>query len=378
MKADPLELAYYDRIGAAPRLTADQERILARAVGAARQRFRRNILQYPCCLRLVLLQLRLVQQGTLPPERCLRLRPPDRPAFLRRLPAALDRLQRTLDANDRDCFQTDPAARRRTRRRQCEAAAAAADLPLRTRKLYPLVGKLQRFAARLADLDRLLPGAADPDLARLEAERRTLLRHVGDPLFAQRLPVLLHRWDAYQQAVARMASCCLRLVVHIARRWRAAALQRGMAFMDVVQEGNRGLLHAIELYDPKYVFYPHCKKWVRHYVTNALERQPAPAASLDDPHSQDDGMVADLLEKRAAPADDAADHAARQELLRPLLDLLTYREREILQLRFGLDGRYCYTAEECGRIFEITRQRVQGIEKEALRKLREAALPDAD
>ncbi|HNB59333.1 MAG TPA: RNA polymerase sigma factor RpoD, partial [Phycisphaerales bacterium] len=226
-----------------------------------------------------------------------------------------------------------------------------------------------------------------------------------------------------EQAKRDLSGGNLRLVVSIAKKYR----NRGLPFLDVIQEGNTGLMRAVDKYEYKrgYKFSTYATWWIRQAITRAIadhartiripvhmietmsklrniqkmmlqetgleptieelaERAGMSVSetrrvmkiskhpvSLDKPVGEtEDSTIGHFIEdeRAGAPTDTAGQDMLKQRI-EQVLKSLTYREREIIKLRYGIGDGYTYTLEEVGRIFKVTRERVRQVEAKALRKL---------
>ena len=266
-----------------------------------------------------------------------------------------------------------------------------------------------------------------PDGISIEDPVRMYLKEIGKvPLLSAEEEIELAKRMELGDMVAkqRLAEANLRLVVSIAKRY----VGRGMLFLDLIQEGNLGLIKAVEKFDYRkgYKFSTYATWWIRQAITRAiadqartiripvhmvetinklirvsrqllqeLGREPTPEeiakemnmpvdrvreilkisqepVSLETPiGEEEDSHLGDFIQDDNVPVPaDAAAFTLLREQLNEVLDTLTEREQKVLKLRFGLDDGRARTLEEVGREFNVTRERIRQIEAKALRKLR--------
>ena len=253
---------------------------------------------------------------------------------------------------------------------------------------------------------------------------KTQLEEGGDDLDDETKKQLQDLVDQGDYAKKKLAEANLRLVVSIAKRY----VGRGMLFLDLIQEGNLGLIKAVEKFDYRkgYKFSTYATWWIRQAITRAiadqartiripvhmvetinklirvsrqllqeLGREPTPEeiaeemdipvervreilkisqepVSLETPiGKEEDSHLGDFIQDENVPVPaDAAAFTLLKEQLVEVLSTLTEREQKVLRLRFGLDDGRARTLEEVGKVFNVTRERIRQIEAKALRKLR--------
>jgi RNA polymerase primary sigma factor len=439
---DPVRM-YLTQMGNIPLLTRNEEIALAKKIEVTRKRFRRKVLECDGALRQVVETLRRVHSGELPFDRTVKVSLTEnleKDKILQRMPHNLKTLEHLMAQNEQDFERLleeeggDEDEKRKMRRnirvRRRKMVTLVEELSIRTQRVQPLMKKLEQFSVRMDELEKCIEEAkgqraSKEDRANWEKELRDLMQMtLEEPAgLRKRVEIVRKRFAEYEEAKRALSGGNLRLVVSIAKKYR----NRGLSFLDLIQEGNTGLMRAVDKYEYRrgYKFSTYATWWIRQAITRAIAdqartiripvhmietmsklrnvskkllqemgREPtieetAKAAgisidetrrvmkisrhpiSLDRPVGEsEDSYFGDFIE------DDAAEspvQAATQEMLKDkieqVLKTLTYREREIIKLRYGLGDGYTYTLEEVGRIFKVTRERVRQIEAKAVRKL---------
>ncbi len=438
---DPVRM-YLTQMGEIPLLTRTEEISLAKKIEVTRKRFRRQLLESDFALKSAIDVLTRVQNGDLPFDRTIKVSMTEgleKTQVLGRMPHNLKTLEVLYEKNLADFHRAnDPKASPAERLQASQAlelrrrkmVTLVEELSLRTQRLQPAQRRLEQISRRMCELESQLHRLKD--LKSAKDERANLQKELEDlqnmtletpQTLKHRMRSVQARFAAYEQSMRELSGGNLRLVVSIAKKYR----NRGLSFLDLIQEGNTGLMRAVDKYEYRrgYKFSTYATWWIRQAITRAIAdqartiripvhmietmsklrkvskkllqengREPtieetAEAAgvsleetrrvmkisrhpiSLDRPVGEsEDSYFGDFIED-----DDIESpvNTATQEMLKDkiehVLKTLTYREREIIKLRYGLGDGYTYTLEEVGRIFKVTRERVRQIEAKAVRKL---------
>ena len=438
---DPIRM-YLSQMAEIPLLTREEEISLAKKIEVTRKRFRRSLLSCDYAMRATVDTLTKVYEGDLPFDRTIKVSLTEqltKEQILARMPFNLPTLRRLLDENKRDFSllirkSTTPAQRKAVRmrflRRRRKCLQLVEELSLRTRRVQPLMHQLKDISERMLMIrERLRRIENDPHS---RDERATLRRELRDLMLItqesprglqQRCETVRKQYAEYEQVKRQLSSGNLRLVVSIAKKYR----NRGLSFLDLIQEGNTGLMRAVDKYEYRrgFKFSTYATWWIRQAITRAISDQARtiriPVHMIDvlsklrniqkklqqemrrEPTVEEVARYADIsleevkrvldigrhpvsLDRPIGDGDDCsfgefledqtsdnpiknANNGILRERIESLLKTLTYREREIVRLRYGLGDGYTYTLEEVGRIFKVTRERVRQIEAKAIRKL---------
>jgi RNA polymerase primary sigma factor len=437
---DPVRM-YLTQMGEIPLLAREEEIALAKKIELTRIAFRRKVLENDFCMQQAVDTMQAVAEGRMPFDRTMKISTTESMAkstIVKRLPANLATVRKLLELNQAD-WQTvrdnrAPAAVRKSARdriaqRRRRAVTLLEELSLRTSRITPMMRKLGGMVSKMEALQSELKARAKllpPD--EVEAMKDEfyglvdLVMEFPDNL-QQRVSNSQRVFGEYEEAKRRLAGGNLRLVVSIAKKYR----NRGLSFLDIIQEGNTGLMRAVDKYEYRrgYKFSTYATWWIRQAITRAiadhartiripvhmietmsklrninkrllqkLGREPTieeialdakmPVGearrvmkisrhpiSLDRPVGEsEDSYFGDFIEdeKAESPVSTASNDMLRDRI-EAVLKTLTYREREIIKLRYGIGDGYTYTLEEVGKIFKVTRERVRQVEAKAIRKL---------
>jgi len=438
---DPVRM-YLTQMGEIPLLTRVEEINLARKIEMTRMHFRRRVLESDYCIQQATEILNQVHDSDLPFDRTMKVSTAEnlsKETITERMPANLATIQRIIAHNQEDWQdirnpKVNDTARRRVKRslfrRRRRAAKLLEELSLRTSKIQPLMKKLQHISDKMYELERMIATGGDngtppEDLEVMGEELEGLIDLVYEQpdLLRKRVKAIQKVFNDYEQAKRELSGGNLRLVVSIAKKYR----NRGLSFLDIIQEGNTGLMRAVDKYEYRrgYKFSTYATWWIRQAITRAiadhartiripvhmietmsklrniskrlvqeLGREPTieeiavqagmsvsearrvlkisrHPISLDRPVGEsEDSYFGDFIEDETAESPvESAGTEMLKDRIEEVLKTLTYREREIIKLRYGIGDGYTYTLEEVGRIFKVTRERVRQVEAKAIRKL---------
>lgn len=438
--SDPMRL-YMGQLSNIPLMSKEDEITLSKEIEVARRRFRRSVIEAPFVIAQCVTLLENVMQGTAAFDRTINKTFADRTIkerILRCLPVNLSTLKKMLVLIQQDSSvrtfrgklskeKKEIKRRDLLRRRKC--VVLIEEMSLRNRHIHTFMEKLSCYADRIENLIETLQNPCSPLRVNRREALKSELQNLLDLIqesparLRKRVDLMWQRRREYEDAKSEFTRRNLRLVISIAKKFR----NRGLNFLDLIQEGNTGLMRAIDKFEYRrgFKFSTYATWWIRQAITRAIAEQArtiripihmidslsklkqcqktiyqktgvnpsiqeiAAAAgmevgeaqrtflmgsaptSLEQPVGEtDDNTFCEFLSDKNTikPERSAANEMLRGELSK-ILTTLTPRERDVIKLRYGLDNGYMYTLEEVGRIFDVTRERVRQIEAKAVKKL---------
>ncbi|MDP6113059.1 MAG: sigma-70 family RNA polymerase sigma factor [Planctomycetota bacterium] len=440
--SDPVRM-YLSQMGEIPLLSREEEIMLAKQIEVTRKRFRTRVLESDFAQERVIEIFEKIVNEETPVERVLKVDSEvdiSTRNVLKRIPVNLTTVRQLMELNKTDFgllqkenikvrVKEEILERIETRRRKC--AILIEELAMQTHKVQPIFFLLEEHLNQMKQLQsdlRELKKRPSRNRERIEALQLEFLQLREEVLeepkdLEHRLDLARHRLRDYERAKRKLSNGNLRLVVSIAKKYR----NRGLSFLDLIQEGNTGLMKAVEKYEYRrgFKFSTYATWWIRQAITRSIAdqartiripvhmietitrlrkvrrelfqetgREPGieevaelaevpldeaqrvlkiskHPASIDRTIGEgDDATLGGFIEDESTERpDQTATTMMLKERLNQVLKTLTYREQEILKLRFGIGNGSTYTLEEVGKRFKITRERVRQIEAKAVRKL---------
>lgn len=433
---------YLTEMGRTDLLTREQEIKLAQSIERYRSVFRKRMLQNDYCARGIVSILQMVVSGKKSFNRTIKTGSYDNlseKVIKARLPYNIGTLNKLLKMNEAlfgkylqnlQNENTDNSILlKRMYRNRYKIAILLEELGLRQDIIQPMKNKLydiiQRMYQLKGDIAQGVNGEyTEEDIKTMKGEFDSLQKLVGETpeQLDERLKKVDRVFSQYEKAKHALTTANLRLVVSFAKRYR----NRGLSFLDLIQEGNTGLMKAVDKYEYRqgYKFGTYATWWIRQAITKAIAdkartiripshlveklstlrsvskhisqqfgREPTieeiadgvgmsayetqkliniskNTISLYRPIGEsEDSYFGDFLEDGNGDPSISADQLMLKERINSVLKTLSYREREIIEMRYGIKDGYTYTLDEVGKVFKVTRERVRQIELKAIRKL---------
>ncbi len=413
MADDPIRL-YLKQMGQIPLLTREQELALAKKIEEKEKLFHRAVLSCGIARKRIISLAEKIIQGELDPDDCLKGAIKDKPE------KAIRKVKRLLSTLKR------ARSKEKIVDIMMKFGWTTSVISEIANDFKGMIEEIDRISKEIERLEQTSKERSKNRIQILKGKRKALIEELGQPLKDARklLEEIMKCKKEYDSAKKELVEGNLRLVISIAKKYS----NRGMSFLDLIQEGNIGLMKAVDKFEYKrgYKFSTYATWWIRQAITRAIADQartiripvhmtetinkiirtiqsfvqekgcePTPediAARLKMPVEKvkgilkiaqepislqtpigDDGdtFFGDFIEdKMATSPSKATMRSILKEEIREVLDTLGDRERDILKLRFGIDDGCPRTLEEVGSIFKVTRERVRQIETKALKKLR--------
>jgi RNA polymerase primary sigma factor len=438
---DPIRI-YLMQMGDIPLLSRQEEVAVAKRIEISRRHFRYCMLANDYVLKAAVRLLEDIRDNKLRLDRTIEvsvINIREKNRLLKVLGPNLCTLHHLLEMNRRDYAVAINRKQPRDRRhaawhqilaRRVKAVRLVEEMDLRTQRLQPALEKLKQISERMQSIRThlALPCRNEDEKAlalelRKELHRLMQLTLESPATLVRRLARVNELAHAYESGKRELSAGNLRLVVSIAKRYR----NRGLSFLDLIQEGNTGLMRAVDKFEYKrgFKFSTYATWWIRQAISRAIADQSrtirVPVHMIDcmskvrnaarklfqengvEPSIEETAKMAGLttdetnavmrmsrhpvsLDQSVGEHDETyfgefledhreedplmeINHSSLKSRIAQVLESLDYREREILRLRYGLADGYTYTLEDVGKVFSITRERVRQIENKALRAL---------